>query len=145
MLERVQAVLETNLLTTSVQRTALCQCAKSILTQYGVAFHKWMDDNLRAGLALEEFPTFAAPTINLCAGMSFKAGTSEAIAALLKERYEVYREVSYRLRIVVNLLSKLSNTYPGATLHDCDDGSDHNPVRLDNTALGNYPPRTSIT
>ena len=43
----------------------------------------------------------------------------------------------------MNLLGKLSNTYPGATLHDCDDGSDINPVRLDNTALGNYPLRTS--
>jgi hypothetical protein len=45
----------------------------------------------------------------------------------------------------VNLLSRLRNVYPGATLHDCDDGSDHNPVRLDNTALGNYPLRTSVT
>src|SRR5262249_27470535 len=144
LLERVQAMLETNLLTASVQATALCECAKSILNRYGAKFHERMDDNLRAGLALEYF-RFTPPAIDLCAGMSFKAGTSEAIAALLKERYGAYTEVSYRLQIVVNLLSKLSNAYPGATLHDCDDGSDHNPVRLDNTALGNYPLRTSIT
>ena len=77
--------------------------------------------------------------------MSFKPGTAAAIAALLKDRYDAYRHVSYRLWIVVNLLAKLSNTYPGATLHDCDEGSDINPVRLDNTALGNYPLRTSQT
>ena len=29
--------------------------------------------------------------------------------------------------------------FRSATLHDCDDGSDLNPVRLGLTALGNYP------
>jgi len=64
---------------------------------------------------------------------------------LLGERYASYKEVSYRLWVVVSLLANLRSTWPGATLHDCDDGSDHNPVRLDNTALGNYPLRTSVT
>ena len=145
LLERVQAILEINLLTASVQKAAICQCAKEILNQYGTAFHKWMDGNLKAGLAPKTFSPFSPPTISLCAGMSFKPGTAEAIAQLLKDRYDAYREVSYRLWIVVNLLSELRNTYPGATLHDCDDGSDHNPVRLDNTALGNYPLRTFLT
>jgi hypothetical protein len=77
--------------------------------------------------------------------MNFKAGTADVIAALLGERYDAYKEVSYWLWVVVNLLSQLRNAYPGATLHDCDDGSDHNPVRLDNTALGNYPLRTTLT
>jgi len=145
LLERVQAVLEANLRTAAVQRVAICECAKAILARYGAQFHQWMNENLAAGLALEKFSTFSPPTINLCAGMTFNPGTAEAIAALLKERYDAYGEVSYRLRIVVNLMGNLRNTYPGATLHDCDDGSDHNPVRLDNTALGNYPLRTSLT
>lgn len=157
LLDRVQAILELNLLTASVQKTAICQCARTILTHYGIEFYQWMDGNLKAGRAFERFTAFdppnfslpptksLPPTISLCADMSFKPATAEAIAALLKERYDAYKEVSYRLWIVVKLLSKLRNTYPGATLHDCDDGSDHNPVRLDNTALGNYPLRTSLT
>jgi hypothetical protein len=145
LLERVQAVLIANLVTPSVQESAICQCARMILTDYGMKFHDWMDANIKAGIAFETFPAFVPPAVVLCAGLSFKAGTAGAIAALLNERYDAYKAVSYRLWVVVNLLSKLSNTYPGATLHDCDDGSDHNPVRLDNTALGNYPLRTTLT
>ena len=87
---------------------------------------------------------FAEPAVALCAGMTFAAGTQESIAALLKERYTAYRAPSYWLWVVVTLLSNLRNTYPGATLHDCDDSGDQNPVRLGNTALGNYPRRSTL-
>jgi hypothetical protein len=95
-----------------------------------------MEGHVRAGHALEELTDFKPDPIGLCEGYTFKPGAAEAIEALLKERYENYKEVSYRLWIVVNLLSQLSNRYPGATLHDCDEGSDRNPVRLGHTALG---------
>jgi hypothetical protein len=143
LLDRVQLMLETNLLTASVAKTAICECARAILNQYGAAYYQWMEGNLNAGHAFEDLSVFNPPAIALCAGMSFKPGTAAVISVFLNGRYDAYRTVSYRLWIVVNLLSKLRNTYPGATLHDCDDGSDHNPVRLDNTALGNYPLRTS--
>ena len=147
LLERVQAILETQSADApAVRRSAICECASAILTRYGMAFYDWMEGNLKAGHRVRAIsPPSILPPITLCAGMSFKPGTADAIAALLGERYDAYKEVSYRLWVVVNLLSKLRNTYPGATLHDCDDGSDHNPVRLDNTALGNYPLRTTLT
>ena len=142
--ERVQAILEANLTTAAAHEVDLCQCAASILTHYGMAFYRWMDGNLRAGHALKDFTPFKPDATAPCAGLSFAPGTFEAIGGFLAKRYDEYKEVSYRLWIVVDLLSKLRNTYPGATLHDCDDGSDHNPVRLGNTALGNYPLRASI-
>ncbi len=145
LLARIEAILEANLLTASVQHSALCDCAEAMLTQYGSAFFDWMQQNLVAGSAFEDLTVFVPPVITLCAGMSFKPGTDVAIAQLLGERYDAYKQVSYRLWVVVSLLANLRSTYPGATLHDCDDGSDHNPVRLDNTALGNYPLRTTLT
>ena len=54
----------------------------------------------------------------------------------MRQRYATYTEVSYRLRVLVHALADLRNTYPRATLHDCDEGSDFNPVRLGQTALG---------
>lgn len=144
LLDRVRAILQANLLTADIQPSALCDCATDILNQYGMTFYKWMRGNLEAGNRFETFTAFVPPAIALCAGMSFRAGTADAIAQLLDERYAAYKEVSYRLWVVVNLLSKLRNTYPGATLHDCDDGGDQNPVRLDNTSLGNYPLRKTI-
>jgi hypothetical protein len=141
---RVAAILAANL-EASASPAALCECAKSILAQCGSAFLEWMQGNLRAGRTLDQLPDFVPPDITMCPGLSVKPGTAEAIAQLLAERYGAYKSVSYWLSVVVSLLGDLRNTYPGATLHDCDDGSDHNPVRLDNTALGNYPLRTTLT
>ena len=82
----------------------------------------------------------------LCAGMTFTAGTAGGDrGAPGRALRPPTAQLSYWLWVVVNLLDNLRNTYPGATLHDCDDGSDHNPVRLDNTALGNYPLRSTLT
>jgi len=144
LLARVQAILETNLASPAAD-SDICQCATGILTSYGTAFYEWMLANLAEGNSFETLSAFKAPPITLCTGMTFKPGTADAIAQLLGERYDAYKEVSYRLWVVVNLLSKLRSTYPGATLHDCGDGSDLNPVRLDNTVLGNYPIRTRLT
>lgn len=146
--ERVEAILMRNLIASPVANTsprhALCQCAASILTKYGVAFYHWMDANFKAGNAYEDLTPFNPDPVTLCSGFTFKTGTATTIEILLKDRYDAYKEVSYRLWVVVHLLSELRNTYPGATLHDCDDGSDLNPVRLGLTALGNYPLRQTL-
>ncbi len=144
LLARVQSLLERDL-SPPASNAALCECAKDILMQYGMQFFAWMQDNLRAGNAFGSLTPFGPPAVTFCAGMIFKPGTAAAIESLLRDRYADYAEVSYRLSVVVRLLGELRNTYPGATLHDCDDGSDHNPVRLNSTALGNYRPRTTLT
>ncbi len=147
--ERVEAILVSNLVTGPAagesRQDELCKCAASIVTRFGMAFYSWMDANLKAGNAFNNFTPFIPDPVMLCAGFTFKPGTAATIEALLNYRYDAYKDVSYRLWIVVHLLSELRNTYPGATLHDCDDGSDRNPVRLGNTALGNYPLRQTLS
>ncbi|MBO2011557.1 hypothetical protein [Hymenobacter negativus] len=146
--ERVEAILRSNLLTappTVNVEDELCHRATAVLTQFGLNFYDWLEANLTAGRTLNNLTAFAPQPVVLAPGLSFKPGTVAALETLLKARYATYVEVSYRLRMVVNLLGKLRNTYPGATLHDCDDGSDQNPVRLGSTALGNYPLRRQIT
>lgn len=144
--ERVQAILESNLVSgpdaEEPQGNELCKCAAAILTNYGRDFYRWMDANFKTGHALENFTAFSPDPVELCADFPFEPGTAAIIEDLLKDRYEAYKEVSYRLWVVVTLLAKLRNAYPGATLHDCDEGSDRNPVRLGYTALGNYPPKS---
>jgi hypothetical protein len=114
----------------------LCHCAATILAAFGSAFREWMDTNIAVGRPLGGFADFAPPTPQLCPGIEFRPGVAEAIGQLLKERYATYTVVSYRLTILVGRLDGLRNTYPRATLHDCDAGSDFNPVRLGQTALG---------
>jgi hypothetical protein len=137
--DHVEAIIKANLATEIPSAKAnICACATQILNEYGAAFYKWMSKNFDAGRELKDFTKFNPPDISLCTGIPFKPGTVEKIQVFLSEKYKSFRKVSYNLHIVVNLLSKLKNTYPGATLHDCDDGSDQNPVRLGSTALGNY-------
>ncbi len=138
--ERVQAILENNLPDPAAlpsQRDALCSCAAAILSTYGEQFHLWMESNVKAGKAFDSFTAFSPAQVGLCGGIPFKPGTAAKITALLNERYHAYKHVSYRLWIVVDLLSKLRNMYPSATLHDCDEGGDKNPVLLGETSLGN--------
>jgi hypothetical protein len=144
LVERVEAMLAAGVQGATATPAALCDCARRIVTDYGTAFHAWMGDNFAAGHAFEDLSPFAEPAVALCTGMSFAPGARERIAALLKDRYGAYARPSYWLWIVTTLLAGLRNTYPGATLHDCDEGSDFNPVRLDSTALGNYPRRTTL-
>jgi hypothetical protein len=122
--------------TSAADHQALCRCAATILTTFGAAFREWMDANIAAGRPVSGFTDFTPPTPELCTGIEFEPGVAEAIGQLLRQRYAAYTEVSYRLQILVRRLDELRNTYPRATLHDCDAGSDFNPVRLGQTALG---------
>jgi hypothetical protein len=114
----------------------LCGCAADVLAAFGAAFADWRDRQVRAGTPLEGLDPFEPGPVELCPDLSFEAGTADAVRDLLLERYGRYREVSYLLRLVVDAVSRLRNTHPGGTLHDCDEGDDRNPIRLNLTALG---------
>lgn len=119
-----------------VDSAALCRCAATILARFGSAFREWMLANIADGLTPDDFAPFVAPAIESCPGLAFDATAINDLRLLLAERYGAYVEVSYRLQVLVDALADLRNTYPPATLHDCDEGSDFNPVRLGQTALG---------
>ena len=113
--------------TSAPDHQALCARAATILAAVGTAFRGWMATNIAAGTSLDAFPEFDPP---------IPPDVAKAVGDLLRQRYATYTEVSYRLHILLRRLGELRNTYPRATLHDCDAGSDVNPVRLGQTALG---------
>ena len=121
--------------TSTADHQALCSCAATILAAFGSAFREWMETKIAAGKPLDGFTSFTPPTPT-CSGMTIDDDMARAIRTLLTQRYASYTQVSYRLHILLRLLGELRNTYPRATLHDCDAGSDFNPVRLGQTALG---------
>ena len=145
--ENVEAILMANLATNlpSSNKYDSCTCASQVINNYGMSFYKWMDNNIEAGRELKNFSTFKPPKVSLCPGIPYQPGTAEKVEEYLLQKYKSYKKVSYSLRKVVQLLSQLKNSYPGATLHDCDDGSDQNPVRLGSTALGNNGVRRNVT
>lgn len=145
--EGIQAILEANL-NDNTQISSLCQLSSTILELTGNNFLLWMNSKIEANQEPVDFTEEDIVNLfdfdwSLLSG--FKQVTRDVIQTFIKNRYKKYIAVSYRLHIVVKLLSELRNTYPNATLHDCDDGSDHNPVRLGNTALGNHHLRTTLS
>lgn len=126
-------------------REKICSIAESMLMTFGTAYFTWMTGNINSGNQLSEFTALGVVDLNSIDTVGFDPSTITAIHKLLAERYASYTTVSFRLHTVVNILCTLRNIYPGATLHDCDDGSDLNPVRLGSTALGNYPLRQTPT
>lgn len=120
----------------AVGTEALTNCAATMLAAFGTVFETWIGENVAAGRTPEAFTRYEPPATLPECGLSFADGVVEAVLALLETRYERYVTVSYRLRLLVEALAGLRNSYPRATLHDCDDGSDDNPVRLGHTALG---------
>ncbi|MFZ2406585.1 MAG: hypothetical protein WAW41_15740 [Methylobacter sp.] len=150
--DRVLAILEAglDLAKPLPSKEQLCNCTAKIIGEYATKFYLWMQTNISAGTTLEELGAKKLPELKIedCSSLSLSDAnaTKQKLTDLLVGKQGLYTgwvEVSYRLWIVVDLLSHLRNTYPGATLHDCDDGSDQNPVRLGSTALGNYPLRSS--
>ncbi|WP_020570411.1 hypothetical protein [Neolewinella persica] len=59
-----------------------------------------------------------------------------ALRAMLQQFYTPWLTVSFRLHRLLTLFQEMHNVYPTATLHDCEDGDDENPVRLNQTSLG---------
>lgn len=130
----LEAVVEILGSFSALGRDELCSCAADMVTGFGMQFAKWRDDNVAAGNVWGGFTDFTASDPEVCDGVPTEA--AEVVGDFLRDRYSAWGEVSYRLHVLVNALAALRNTYPRATLHDCDDGSDANPVRLGQSVLG---------
>lgn len=152
---RVELLLLENAGESYSERQA-CQCARLLLGYFGNCFKDWINRLVEQELdptSPEALATMETEVWNkfLEAIAAIRENTSgfclppdidgpefwEALKNLLLATYEEWVEVSYRLNKLIRIFSKLRSIYPAATLHDCDDGSDDNPVRLDNTILGN--------
>ncbi len=148
--------LQDGLATTGGRNT--CACAELLTAYFGDRYRQWIDhlveeeidledaemvqDQLQTmvwdlfledlGIAMDNDPEF-------CQGIDLAENDErwEALRIIWFGFYTEWVEVSYRLNILLRIFTHLKSIYPTATLHDCDDGSDDNPVRLDNTILGN--------
>lgn len=136
--EHLDAVVRDLLATGAVapiDPATLAATATAILREFGRSFRDWMAQGRAAGLPLAGFPPFAPP-VPAAGAELIPVVVAEGIRDTLRVRYLTYSEASYHLSRLVEALADLRNTYPRATLHDCEEGSDANPVRLGQTALG---------
>lgn len=153
---RVEALLLQHLGERTTTANA-CACAGWLLGYFGNQFRDWIgrlvDNNddpadlevLLPRLASEVWIAFREDLRlifrydpNFCQLQALTEGSRfwTELLDLLQTSYADWIEVSYRLHVLIRVFSDLQSVYPTATLHDCDDGSDDNPVRLNNTILG---------
>lgn len=134
-----------------------CHCAELLAGYFGDRFRKWIAEIVDQevdlsdeaswqaqllntvwpafredlGLAREKDPNFCLPD-----GLMANEEAWDGLWNRWQTFYADWVEVSYRLEVLLRIFQNLRSIYPTATLHDCDDDSDDNPVRLDNTILG---------
>ena len=138
LLEEVGGILSRNLKSADNPTKApekLKRYADAIMAECGTQFYNALQTAAAAG-NVPTAPNFVVTLPGAADGITFINETDKAIKTLLQQRYKRYPKVAHRLWVVVNLLTQLRNSYPPATLHDCDEGNDKNPVRLGTSVLG---------
>jgi hypothetical protein len=119
--------------------------ACQVLERFGAIFSLEMKQNVLEDKAFatdEEMKNEAlrifnlAFTDNILSDLGIDLKHKEDFGKIFLAIYPAYFDVTIKLWKVVLRLSKLHSIYPPATLHDCDDGNDDNPVRLGSTMLG---------
>ncbi|MBI1227584.1 MAG: hypothetical protein GC192_20290 [Bacteroidetes bacterium] len=132
----------------SAEITAAKNCACELLETFGQAYHEQVTSKLGTPEDQEEwdlaavvkaiFEAIFTNNHSKCAGLhKFLAKDKQDIVALFTKMYpNELVETSRKLKRLIGLLTNVKSIYPPATLHDCDDGNDENPVRLGSTALG---------
>lgn len=123
-------------------------CACTLSEKFGHAYYERVTAklNTRADLpnldltpiVTDILAEFFADRTN-CSGLKrlFNKELQDDITSLFIMMYpDELVEISRKLKRLIGLLTSVKSIYPPATLHDCDDGNDDNPVRLDSTALG---------
>ncbi|PSR12308.1 MAG: hypothetical protein DA408_06840 [Bacteroidetes bacterium] len=134
-----------------------CTCARLLLAYFGDRYRQWIDqlvdaeadlgdlDSLRTELATTVLDAFwddlqlaAANDPQFCPVWQIPKEDSRwvELQTIWLALYGEWITVAHRHNVLLRVFNDLRSIYPTATLHDCDDGSDDNPVRLDNTILG---------
>ncbi len=141
---------------TVLDSSVVCHCVELLLGYFGNQFKDWIDDLVENEIDPEDpvlvnqirdfvwiefvadLATINASNHTFCPELWASIATEfwTDLRNLLVETYQNWILVSYRLNDLIRIFTNLNSIYPAATLHDCDDGSDDNPVRLNNTILG---------
>ncbi len=122
-----------------------CEC--EVLQHFGQTYYLFQQTKLSDGTLtsllpdeikseLSEIFDLAFPTGINCLALNQSHPSLAVIKSFFQEQYLHVYTVQLQLHQVLHLFSKLTSVYPPATLHDCDDGSDINPVRLGSANLG---------
>lgn len=110
----------------------ICSCARSLMEQYGEAIRLWVTAQLAGGLQKAAFDAMINAMAPACNGIA-----TTPVNTVFTTFYDTDKiQLLQTHATLIQVMSALKSIYPPATLHDCEDGNDVNPVRLGATAIG---------
>ncbi|ACF11305.1 hypothetical protein Cpar_0892 [Chlorobaculum parvum NCIB 8327] len=118
------------------------ETARQAVGQFGELFSKALNQPGAKSESLDDPKKFVGSVFDTATGYeplnnrSLSDSEKQQLKELFIDFYAPRIEQSLLLRDVVSMLARLRSIYPSATLHDCKEGNDINPVRLDSTMLG---------
>lgn len=118
------------------------QLACELAGWFGAVFSEEMQKNVQREKSISNRKQEVRRIFNMAVKLrsASLSGISEEQKKNLRELfaslYPAYFNTTWKLWKVLLLLTKLQSAYPSATLHDCEEGRDRNPVRLGSTVLG---------
>ncbi|MBK7870265.1 MAG: hypothetical protein IPJ74_06035 [Saprospiraceae bacterium] len=142
---KVEKLMNSELAEANIKTTEqiICACAQQLLAIFGDALRDWVEANFDKPFSEPEWraelETLFQNSIGVAAipcQISLPASFWAALQELLVTFYLDKLELLQTHAAVIDILGKLKSIYPPATLHDCEEGGDENPVRLDETILG---------
>ncbi len=113
----------------------LCEAAHAVVTFFGEIIRVWVEKNHQTGLQKTAFDTEINNVLINIANLSNASKSN--IKNILQQFYNADRLLLLEKHAnLIAIMSRMKSIYPPATLHDCEDGNDENPVRLGATVLG---------
>jgi hypothetical protein len=118
---------------------------QGILAKFGEVLRVWISNeaNYRAVLTTAEweqqlidFYTLHIQDQPFTCGFTLTSAFKDDLKVIILEFYGNKLGVLQTHAALLAFLGQLKSIYPPATLHDCEDGNDDNPVRLDATTIG---------
>jgi len=120
-----------------------CNCVQDYVYAIAENIRLWLVSNCESIISVDDWNTL----ITTWAGESWDALSSacradkdaQQIMEIIAATQLYYRDKLELLQTHARLLKifkQLKSIYPPATLHDCEDGSDENPIRLNQTIIG---------
>ncbi|KAA3438750.1 hypothetical protein [Rufibacter hautae] len=144
--KQVEALLAAHFLETGEKQKpeTLCACASALAAAYADALRNWLDvaENQEIVLKAADWRKqltdlfVLSPTESPQTCPALPSTFFTKLKNLLVEYYRYKLPLLQTHARLVRTLGQLKSMYPPATLHDCEDGNDDNPVRLDATFLG---------
>ncbi|SKA36542.1 hypothetical protein SAMN04488128_104132 [Chitinophaga eiseniae] len=114
------------------QQQDICPCVHSLMEQYGETIRLWVVSQLAGGLQKAAFDTMINAVAPVCNGI-----VTTPVNTVFTTFYDTDKiQLLQTHATLIQVMSALKSIYPPATLHDCEDGNDVNPVRLGATAIG---------